>query len=310
MNTNYLYIARSQTPNVKKHNVYKVGHSSQPLERIRTLGGSGSTETYEPILIVALPRHAKDIHILSHRCIQKFVVYRHENMRSKYISIFGEGHADGIKRRREIVMFGPRYAVSRIKDLFRRVVENISAETGNYICTDKECAANGGAADCSVCTKFTKSLLNCISYQKSLNNRSTSKRKRVLEAVEMQLITLMSARKKQKKWKGPSVGTFWILRPDVGMTQRGGSGFRIVRVISNDSRRRASMVQTWSCTNTGSLADDLQSRFTFDGDVDMLSWNGWQCLVQMKHFKSFCRIVNVSDVNYAAQQWTPVSMHC
>ena len=305
MNTNYLYIAQSQSDsNAKKHNVYKVGHSTQPLERIRTLGGSGSTETYEPILIVALPRHAKDIHVLSHRCIQKFVVYRHEDMRSKYIAIFGQGHADGVKRRREIVMFGARYAVSRIKALFRGVVENISSQTGDYICTDKDCDSNGGPAGCAVCVKFTNSLLNCISYQQGLNARSTlRKRKRILETVETQLVALMSAKKKQRTWKGPSIGTFWIIRPDADMVQRG-LRFRVVRVLSNDKRRRTSTIHEWCCDDDGSI----QSRFTNDGETYTLSWeNGWQSTVQMKEFKTFCRIVNVSDVKYIVQQWSHMS---
>ena len=320
MSPNYLYIARSQSdPDVKKYNVYKVGHSSRPLERIRTLGGSGSTETYEAILIVALPQHVKDLHILSHRCIQKFVVYRHETMRSKYTSIFGQGHANGIKRRREIVMFGQRFSVSKIKELFRRVVENISSQTGNYSCTDTDCASTGGATDCAVCVKFTNSLMNRISYQKGLRARSSlRKRKRILETVETQLVAMISAKKKQRKWKGPCVGAFWILRPDADMVQRG-FRFRVVRVISNDKRRRVSTIQGWCGGTDGggvggfSLISILQSRFTNDGDVDILSWdqNEWQCIVQMKQFKSFCRIMNVSDVNYATQQWisTPIRVN-
>ena len=103
-------------------------------------------------------------------------------------------------------MFGSRYTVSRIKDLFRRVVENLSSpQTGNYTCNDKGCGANGGSVDCAVCVKFTTSLMNCISYQKSMNARSSHRqRKRLVETVETQLMELISNRKKQRL-KGPRV---------------------------------------------------------------------------------------------------------
>ena len=305
MLTNYLYIARSQAdPKAKRHNVFKVGHSAHPLERIRTLGGSVSTDTYEPILIVALPRHVKDLHILSHRYIQKFVVCRHEHMRSKYMSVFGQGHADGIKRRREIVMFGPSFAVSRIKDLFRQVVNNISSQKGNYVCTDSECMANGGVSDCAVCLKFTTSLLNCISYQNDKNTRVTlHKRRRVIESVQAQLITLMSEKQTRKPWKGPSVGSFWLLRP-----------FRMVRILSNKKRKRSSRVQVWepsAVKSPSTLVHTLQSRFTYAVENDTLDWDqsAWQCVVHMKQFQSFCRILNVSDVNYGVQKWASSMFH-
>jgi hypothetical protein len=198
--TNYLYIARSRSdPNAKKHNVYKVGHSSNPLNRIRTLAGSASTETYEPILILALPAYVKDIHILSHRCIQQFVVHQHERLQSKYIDIFGAGHADGIKRRRELVMFGPRYAVSKMKDLFRRVVGSITSRTGTYLCKDRECIINDGTSSCAVCIKVTQSLFNCITYQKGLQ-QSCRKRIRVIDAVETRLISMLTRKHNRKKW--------------------------------------------------------------------------------------------------------------
>jgi hypothetical protein len=308
MYTNYLYIARSQSdPNMKKHNVFKVGHSSQPLERIRTLGGSASTETYEPILIVALPSCVKDIHILAHRYIQQYVVHRHEMLQSKYVSVFGKSHANGIKRRREIVMFGPRFPVSRIKDLFRRVVDNIRSQTGKYICKDQECVVMGGGASyCAVCTKFTNSLLNCISYQKGRG--ALLKRRRVLESVEAQLLSMMTVKNKRKKWQGPSVGSFWIIRPDSDLQQRG-YRFMVVRILSNDKRDRTSKIQVWSPSDTGSLVSTLQSRFTRDIESptcssEEIEWNrsGWKCVVQMRQFKSFCRIMNVPDVKYTVQQ--------
>lgn len=301
---NYLYIAQAQAdPNVKKHNVYKVGQSAHPLERIRTLGGSGSTDTYEPILIVALPRHVKDTHILSHRCIQKFVVGRHEDMRSKYITIFGSGHATGLKRRREIVMFGHRYAVSRIKDLFRQVVKNVSSRKGNYVCMDTACVSNGGPSDCAVCLKFTSSLLNCISYQKEVNKRFLlQKHRRILESVETKLIALMAAKKKRKPWKGPSVGSFWLVRPE------NETMCRVVRITSNDKRNRSSGVCGWEPRETvQNLIQTLQSRFIEDDNGSTnLGWDrsGWKCVVEMRRFNTFGRIQNVSDVRYGIQQWS------
>ena len=304
--TNYLYIARSKSdPNAKKHSVYKVGHSSRPLDRIRTLAGSASTETYEPILILALPAYVKDVHILSHRSIQRFVVHQHVVLQSKYIDIFGAGHADGIKRRREIVMFGLRYAVSKMKDLFRRVVGSITSRTGAYMCKDSECIVNDGTSSCSVCSKFTQSLFNCITYQKRLQ-QSCHKRTRVIEAAETRLVSMLTHKHNRKKWDGPTVGSFWIMRPDVSM-RRLGYRYLIVRIISNNKRTRISSVQEWSHSGTdqASLVNTLQSRFTTDNIYSNVHWDqaSWQCVVYMRRFRSFCRLLNVSDVMYIAQQW-------
>jgi len=315
MNANYLYIARSLSdPIAKKHNVYKVGHSTKPLERIQTLGGSGSTETYEPILIVALPRYVKDIHILAHRSIQKYVVNRHDQLIEKYVSVFGTGHMAGIMKRREIVMFGPRFAVTRIKKLFRRIIGNMSSRKGDYTCMDADCIQNGGASCCPVCTKFTSSLLNCITYQQGARHERSHRL--LLENVASRLVDMLSV-SRQRKWKGPGVGTFWILQPDVGSSVR----FRLIRVLSNDRRTRTSKVQEWSPSRSGglSLVGVLQSRFTTNSSDDddrqqspihyadeTLSWEQteWYSMVHMRHFKSFCRIANVPDVTYTVQQWT------
>jgi hypothetical protein len=144
------------------------------------------------------------------------------------------------------------------------------------------------------------------------------KRQRVLETVEKQLMTMMASTHKQKRWKGPSVGEFWILRPDSTLRQLG-CRFLIVRVVSNDRRARTSKVQGWSHSgnDASSLVSTLQSRFTkdVDGDAalgaldDDIHWdqNGWKCVVLMRHFKSFCRMLNVSDIHYVAQQWATAS---
>ena len=322
--TNYLYIAQSQTDGLKKkYNVYKVGHSSQPLERIRALAGSASTETYAPILILALPHYVKDIHILSHRYIQQFVVHRHEELQSKYVAIFGAGHADGLKRRRELVMFGPRYAVSKIRALFRKIIDAVSSSTGTYVCQDSECLANNGASYCAVCTKFTRSLFNCIAYQKGRQQKhfASRKRQRALQSVETRLVSLLTHKpNRQQQWKGPAIGAFWILRPDTELRQLG-YRYLIVRVLSNNRRARTSDVQEWSHsgTDTASLVSTLQTKFTTVSNTEeghalcsnTVPWDQgeWQCVVYMRHFNSFCRMLNVSDVSYVTQQWSSRPAH-
>lgn len=313
MSPNFLYLARSQTdPTMRKHNVYKVGHSKEPMERIRKLAGSASTETFEPILIVALPNYVKDAHVLSHRDIQPFVVHRQHELQAKYITVFGKGHREGLTRRRELVMFGPRFALSRIKALFRRVVDSISSHAGTYVCTDRACAGTGGTAYCEVCTKFTQSLLNSATYHnKRLHKRSSRRNRRnILASVQNQLQTLMPSVRKRKQWQGPALGSFWMLRPDPDLRQLG-YRFLIVRVLSNDNTHRKSQVQGWahSGTDTASLVRTLQSKFTEDSpmcSVEDIRWDQqsvWECLVHMKQFKSFCRVLNVSDVVRACH-WT------
>jgi hypothetical protein len=172
----YLYVARNQTSlSSRKHHVFKVGHSSRPYERIQDLGGSGSTDTYEAILVLPLPRSVKDSHVLSHRLIQPFVIHRHERLQKRYLSIFGACHADGIRRRRELVMFGSGYSTKRVMELFRQVVASMSSRAkkngvSSYVCTDASCIASGRGLSllyCDVCTKYVQSSLSHVTYHRS-----------------------------------------------------------------------------------------------------------------------------------------------
>ena len=302
--TNYLYIAQeSSNVKIKKHHVFKVGYSSQPTERIKALGGSGSTLSYEAVLILELPFAVKDIHILSHRLLDPYVLFRHDDIQAKYLKIFGSGHKVGIKRRREIVMFGSEFTLTRIKALFRKVVSSMCSSSGTYICTDKNCLATGGIMHCSVCVKFMKSLVNSITYQPGVSiNRIGRKRKiEASDTIFTQMIEQTHLQKRQK-WAGPNLGEFWVLRPDTNLMQNG-CPFLVARIQSRSLSKRTSRVQWWSCTTDGVM--NKNSTFVPDTNMDVLPWDGcgWQCNIQTKQHSRFMRIIDIDVVKYYARQW-------
>lgn len=81
MTTHYLYVAHTPSDrHSDRHHVYKVGYSTCPLDRIRTLGGSVSTVDYEPLLVLDIPSTVKDIHVLAHHLVDPHVMYRREHL--------------------------------------------------------------------------------------------------------------------------------------------------------------------------------------------------------------------------------------
>lgn len=192
----YLYVARSvSSAEARKHHVYKVGQSTQPLVRIRTLGGAVSTETFEPVLVVELPTHLRDTHVLAHPMISPYVVKQHRRLVARYLAIFGSSHALGIRRRREIIMFGTRFSVKRVRDLFTTIVGDMTCTSGHYICSNSGCIANTGTTSyCAVCVKFIDSVMNCIAYQKTkcaTRGDKKRKRERILASVEAQFMRMV-----------------------------------------------------------------------------------------------------------------------
>jgi hypothetical protein len=302
--TRYLYVAQAcSDARLKKHHVYKVGYSTQPLERVHTLGGSGSTESYEIILVLELPSALKDSHVLAHRRLDPFVVHRHEDLQSKYTALFGSGHNNGVRRRREIVMFGQQYTLSRVKSLFRRIVSNMRSPTGTYQCHDGTCLATGGVAYCDVCSKYMKSLVNSMTYQSGVSSQ-ISGRKRTLEDMDTLFTTMIEQAREHKKqrWHGPTIGDFWVLRPTVNLL-KSGCRFLVARVQSLNKSKRTSRVQWWSCSTDDDM--DVKAKFTPDVETDTLSWDGggWQCHIRMKQYTRFMRIVDTDTVKYYARKW-------
>ena len=282
----FLYVAycTSDTRFGANH-IYKVGHSQTPVERIRSLGGSGSTETYAPLLILPLPTYVKDLHVLVHRSIAKYVVHSHPALQDKYLALFGVGHADGLRRRRELVMFGKTFSRSRIKALFRRAVQSVQSDTGGYRCSDATCVSNQGAAHCTVCVTFIRSLLNSIKCQ-SLSSALGRK------AAEAQLVQLLSTTRRSQ-WAGPARGSFWA----VHTTAR---RLVLVQVHTVDRRRRRSEVSLWTPVEED-RSDVLKSRFTCDATqrTTTMSWDTghWRCCVSLLHG----RIRNPAEVAHATQ---------
>jgi hypothetical protein len=273
------------------------------MDRVRMLGGSGSTVSYETLLVLQLPSAVKDIHVLAHRLVDPFVVHRHEDVQDRYIAVFGAGHREGIKHRREIVMFGPQYTRARIKTLFRRIVNGMCSSRGTYQCTDTNCLATGSVAYCGVCVKFMTSLVNGITYQSGVSSHING-RKRSLETADALFGTMLEQTREQKKhkWVGPDVGDFWILRPDRNLL-RSGCRFLVARVQSRNTKTRASRVQWWSCLTNDVM--DTNAKFTSENNTGLLSWDdgGWQCNIRTKQYNHFMRILDTDNVKYYVRRW-------
>lgn len=160
----FFYIARSRVNEVaRKYHIYKAGCSMNPQARIRNLGGAISTDTFEPLLIIKLPLHVRDTHILAHRLVHPFVVSQHEKLTRKYLSLFGAKHLAGIRRRRELLLFGTRYTLKHIKQLFAKVVRDMTSRHGVYKCREHTCGGQNPL--CGVCVKYTATLLNKRLYR-------------------------------------------------------------------------------------------------------------------------------------------------
>jgi hypothetical protein len=307
---NYLYLAQALSdPRLKTHHVFKVGYSTNPQDRIKTLGGSGSTVTYKTILVLELPSGVKDIHVLAHHKLDPFVVYRHTELQARYLAVFGPGHRPGLHRRREIVMFGPQYTLQRVKALFRRVVTGMYSPAGTYQCTEESCLSAGGVAYCGVCVKFMKSLVNTLTYQSGVSSRSDA-RKRCLDGADVLFSTVarqIHARKRHK-WDGPIIGVFWVFRPTINLLATGRQ-FLVARVQSRNERKRTSRVQWWSCATTD--IPDLRSKFTPETNIDTLSWDGggWQCDIRTKQHAQFMRVVDIEKIAYYSRQWRISTPH-
>jgi hypothetical protein len=254
-------------------------------------------------LILELPSAVKDIHVLAHHTIDPFVVHRHVTLQAQYIEVFGSGHSAGIQRRREILMFGPKYTLNRVKALFRRVVNGMYSPTGTYKCADESCLSTGGVAYCGVCVKFMKSLVNTLTYQRGVSSL-TGGRKRSLEDADVLFTSLVgqATERKKHKWAGPCVGDFWVLRPTTNLLA-GGCRFLLARVQSRNERKRTSRVQWWSCETNDT--PDTNSKFTPETHLDTLPWEsgGWQCVIRTKQNVRFMRIVDWEKVAYYARQW-------
>jgi hypothetical protein len=331
----YLYVTRSITnQKALRHHVYKVGISTDPYTRIRTLGSAGSTETYEPIVVLPLPCGVKDTHILAHRMVKKFVLFSSETLQRQYAKIFGKEHLHALKRRRELVMFGSGFSLTRVKSLFQRVLRDISTvghknhtKKGLYVCRDTSCTS---IIRCGVCTKFIRSVWNGIAYQKSSMYRDplasfgqslTRKRKlELLEKVEAKFVKMTEERPTKRtrrrqpdpRWQGPMVDEYWLLRPNISMI-RSGHRFLIGKVVSNNDDLRTSRVQWWLPRNVTGLQNmrmAVDTIFVEDNTISPLMelpWDngGWQRSIRMTRsdYKQIWKVDGPTVIDFV-KRWT------
>ncbi|MDA9932938.1 hypothetical protein N9C24_04885 [Gammaproteobacteria bacterium] len=298
MEQNYLYIAQSTSSTDKRYNIYKMGCSTTPEERVRTLGGSCSTSTYVPLLILPLPMGLKDVHILSHEMLEPYVLYRNTKLQNRFLKIFGQDHKDGLDRRREILMFGTSFSKKKVIELVKSLVKKMTRRSKDgsiqYRCSTKDCVSSGGTEYCNVCQKYVRSLLNSLTYQKIQMNRLAlgkrmSKKRRILEleSIESSFTENISKKRKRREtnpeWEGPERGEYWVRSGDGGYTMD------VVRVMTLDGVKRSSRVQWWSPIRnmSGRNIDSVFEQDTRDGTrydtLDLVKWDdgGWIMAVKM-----------------------------
>jgi hypothetical protein len=283
----YIYVAQSRTNKLtRKHHVYKVGYSNTPHMRVDSLAGSGSTETYELVLMLPLPDGMRDSQVLAHALLQPFVLYKNADKQKRYISIFGGDHAVGIKKRREIVMFGHRFTRLRVKSLFRRVIRDITDTHSTYMCKNEHCISNNGETYCLVCKKFIRSICNRMSrhyenmYTKKTNMKETENELHVLENIANKFDLMINS---VRRWNGPKVGEYWLFRASTSMMQNG-HRFHIGLIKKNEDNNRSSRIQWWGSSQNGTLARSVFTPERTNHPLEEISWDYdcWLSSVCMK----------------------------
>lgn len=257
MRTNYLYVAQNVSNRLtRKHNVYKVGHSLNPLKRIETLGSSGTTDVFEQVVILPLPLGVRDVHVLEHPSVKPFVLKYMDDtnkIKKSYISSFG---SDGIHRRRELLAFGKSSSRKKVVNLFKTVVGSMCTKEHLYKCPSNVCSFNGNTDTyCGVCTKYIRSIYNGFAYlnmKKHLESIPVSrKRTRDVLVLSEKMFSSLSKKKKQKtrddNWDGPLVHSFWAFKYYNRMFDTFDT--KIGEVVSVNPENRTSRVKWWFPVN-------------------------------------------------------------
>ena len=114
--------------NAVRHRLCKIGRTSCLEQRMRTLGGSGTTTHFKVIASFPVPNHVTDTQILHHPLVRTFSLARRASntrLRHKYTRIWGKQHAFSMDRRRELLLFGKELSFRRIKCLLRGAIQDV-----------------------------------------------------------------------------------------------------------------------------------------------------------------------------------------
>lgn len=290
----FLYVAQNvSNAFFRKHNVYKVGHSGNPLYRIDQLGGSGTTDVFRPVLTLPLPIGVKDVHVLEHPLIRPFILkYMDDNNRIKksFTSLYG---VEGIKRRREIVSFGTSFSKKKMIQLFKRVVSSMCTSDLSYKCPSTDCLFHDNNAKyCSVCTKYLRSIYNGYAHLYMHNHLNVSdqtkpSRKRIREELDLSIETFKrSSRQEHKKQKvskcKPTINSFWVLRTYNHTTGRCMIGIGEVKAIENNN---VYTLKWWYPSTEGDYSSKLWTNtplYTRKSKMDKVKWSHrWLCPINI-----------------------------
>jgi hypothetical protein len=298
----YLYIAQCTTDTkAMKHNVYKVGCSKYPEKRVRMLSGAASTNVYRLVIKLKLPTGIKDHHILAHKQLQPYVLYNNLIHQSQYIKIYGKRHEPGLQRRRELVMFGQKFSEHKVICMVRRIVKSIVNKTNNtYICNDPMCITATGSTTtslCVMCTKYTQSIWNCITYHKVHNqsyNKIQSDKIKLMLQLDKTFTDRIHHNRTIQEYTTPNIGEFWLYCPlqhrydNHNMIQ-----LACIKSFDTTNNNESVRVQWWSSIRKQkTISGFVSSVFvqeSRDGepynnlDTVHLKDTGWQCLIRMKN---------------------------
>lgn len=285
MRTNYLYVAQNVSNRLTvKHNVYKVGHSLNPLKRIANLGSSGTTDVFKQIILLPLPLGVKDVHVLEHPLVKPHVLKYMDDtnkLKKSYISLFGR---DGLGRRRELVSFGRSSSRKKVTDLFKKVVGSMCTNELTYKCPSILCMFNGNDESyCGVCKKYIRSVYNGFAYLNMQEHFDTipvsRKRERNVLMESERMFSSLSRKKKQKvcndDWDGPSIHSFWAFKYYNRMLDM--YDMKIGQVMSVNSENRTSQIKWWFPT-TGTdyrsrLTTNINSNSSRKSRIDEVGWS-------------------------------------
>lgn len=280
--TRYLYLAQESSAVARRYHIYKMGCSVDPKQRKFALGGSCSTATFHIVCTMPLPDGIKDIHVLQHTKLAPYRLRDSPAMRQRYLRLFGDSHADGLGRRRELLMFGASFSHEKVITLVRGVYsELVSRDQSGYLsfrCQNPQCReSNADFQYCDVC----KGVLRTV------QNRRHYRRQR--EPLGPRRLSLRVAR--GGRWRGPRPGQFWVRRSAGGEP-------RLCCVQRNAGAGRASEVSWWECIDCR-----LYSQCGAD-EAHVVDWDdgGWIMPVRVTRRQQKAYIVR-SDYGRLSQVW-------
>jgi hypothetical protein len=124
-----LYVAQSTSDGLaKQHGLFKIGQTTRGDVRINELAGSGSTHSFKKMFTLPLPTGITDQAVLKHPLLKPVVLRssaKNHDLQNTFCRLWGRKHRSGLSKRRELVLTGKNFPISRLKRLCRIAIKEL-----------------------------------------------------------------------------------------------------------------------------------------------------------------------------------------